>query len=190
MKRLILAVLSLGLLAGWARTEGRWILQTTRPTIATILTRGVEGPGTYLYMITTITNATEGAVPLNLRVDVATDVPNLSLRGAVDPLVRKAVQRRTGRKLVAAYEVGEIEPGDSVDVIFTFGKLDARVDRMTFQIVGLVDRVYTDRGAPKVQDLALRVDASRRGDDMYRQRDEIRVHRREWVELAPAVDLR
>jgi hypothetical protein len=190
MKMLILTVMAALLFVSVGEANGRWGLTLKANTIASMTAKGVGGWGTYLYMVATITNPTDETVPLSLRVNVGTDVPNMTLHGSLDPLVRKAVEARLGRKLEGAHEIAEIEAGESVEVIYTFGKLDVRVDTMTFDVVGLLDRVYMDNGKTKVQDTALRIHASRRGDELYRQKDRIRIGKSEWVALAPPKEIR
>ena len=57
-------------------------------------------------------------------------------------------------------------------------------------MLGLVDRVFHDRGKSYVEDKALVLHVTRPGDEFERQNDLLRLKSVKWVVLAPAKELK
>lgn len=175
-----------------ANAEVRWQLDCKPGTISTITLKGAEGAGTYAYMTFTVSNATGREVPLSLGVWADTDVAKRSYRGTIDPIVQAELERRTGKKFMTLTQAREkpLADGASAELLVSFGKIDPNVDLLDIKIVGLADRVYRDQGKTWVEDKALRLQASRDGDEFARQNDLLRLTSTKWIVLAPAVELK
>ena len=65
----------------------------------------------------------------------------------------------------------------------TFGKIDPNVDRFTFQVAGLLDRVYQDKYVWWVEDKVLELNYERPGDEFRRQHDMVEFRARSWKVL-------
>lgn len=190
--RIVPVLAALAFLASPLRAEVRWQLDCSAPAAGTVTLRGVEGPGAYAYLTFTVTNKTGRDVPLSLGLWATTDVPGRTYRGTIDPVVKAALERRSGKEWKTLTDVrgSTLADGESVDLIVTFGKIDPNVDRLDLHVLGLCDRVYRDKGRTLVEDKALVLQTSRPGDEYERQHDLLRIGKTQWVLLAPAKELR
>jgi hypothetical protein len=184
--------IALAFLAAPLRAEVRWQLDAQLQQVSSVTVRGVEGPGNYAYMVVTVSNRTGREVPMSFGAWASTDVPGRAYRGTIDPIVKAAVERKSGKTYKTLTEVrGEKLPdGESVELLVSFGKIDPSVDFMDVHLQGLVDRVYRDKGKTWIEDKVLVLEAARPGDEFERQYDLIRVKRAKWVALEPAKELK
>lgn len=190
--RLALILAAVCSLATPLRAEVRWQLDCSPGAIGTVTLRGVEGPGTYAYMTFTVSNKNGRDVPLSLGVWAETDVAGRTYRGAVDPLVKAAIERRTGKTFKTLTEAREapLADGASIELFVSLGKIDPNVDLFRIHVLGLADRVYRDKGKTVVEDKALVFHVERNGDEFTRQHDLLRLKSAKWVLLAPARELK
>ena len=136
--------------------EVRYTLDCQAGKVGTVTTKGVEGPGTYGYMVITVTNTTGKEVPLSLGAFADTNVPGHKYRGSNDPVVKAIVERITGKTYQTLEESrGKLADKASVEVLITFGKLAPTVSTLTVNVTGLVNRVFRDHGKTWVEDKAL-----------------------------------
>ena len=169
----------------------RYTLDCQAGRVGTVTTKGVEGAGTYGYMVITVTNNTGREIPVSLGAWADTDVPGRKYRGSNDPIVKAMVERITGKTYKTLEEArGSLADKASVEVLITFGKIDPSVDTLTVNVTGLVDRVYRDHGKTWVEDRALVFTLSRPGDEFERQNDVVKVTGKRWKVLAEAKELR
>ncbi len=190
--RFALIAVALCAFAAPLRADARWQLDCTANQISTVTLRGVEGAGNYGYMTFSVTNRTGREVPLSFGVWANTDVPGRLYRGTIDPVVKAAVEKATGKSFKTLTEIrGEkLADGASVDLIVSFGKLDPNVDLLDVHVQGLVDRVFRDKGKTYVEDKVLVLEAARPGDEFSRQYDLVKVKKVKWVALEPAKELK
>lgn len=190
--RFALIAVALACLAAPLRAEVRWQLDCKADKISTVTLRGVEGAGNYGYMTFTVSNRTGREVPLSFGVWANTDVPGRLYRGTIDPVVKEAVEKATGKTFKTLTEVrGEkLADGASVELIVSFGKLDPNVDLLDVHVQGLVDRVYRDKGKTWVEDKVMVLEAARPGDEFARQYDLVKVKKVKWVILEQAKELK
>lgn len=189
--RLALPLAALALLAAPLRAEVRYTLDCQAGRVGTVTVDGVEGPGTYGYMVMTVTNGNGREVPLSLGVYAETNRPGRKYRGGNDPVVKAMVERKTGKSYKTLDEVrGKLADKGSVEVLVSFGKLDPNVSKLEVHVTGLVDRVYRDHGKTWVEDRALVFTLSRPGDEFERQNDLVKVTGRRWKVLAEAKELK
>ncbi len=191
--RFALVFAFLALLTAPLRAEVRWQLECQPNQIGTVTVRGIEGAGIYGYMTFTVTNKTGREVALSLGVWADTDVAgHKPYRGTIDPVVKEWIEARAGKTFKTLNEVrGEkLADGASVELMVSFGKLDANVDLLDINILGLCDRVYRDKGKTYVEDKVLRVEVVRPGDEFLRQYDLLRMKGVHWKVLEPAKELK
>jgi len=190
--RLVTTLAAVCALAPALRAEVRWQLDCKPGSLGTLTVRGVEGPGTYAYLTLTVSNACGRDVPVSLGVWAETDVPGRTYRGTVDPVVHAEVVRRTGKQWKTLTEAREspLADGESVEILVSLGRIDPNVDLLDVHVLGLSDRVYRDRGRTLVEDKALAIHVTRKGDEFTRQHDLLRMKGVRWVVLAPARELR
>jgi hypothetical protein len=179
-------------LAAPLKAEVRWQLDCTTGQVGTMSVKGAEGAGVYAYLTLTVTNKTGREVPLSLGVWAETDVPNRTYRGLIDPVVKDAVEKQTGKTYKSLTEArGPIADGASVDILVSFGKIDGNVHVLDTHVLGLLDRVYRDKGKTYVEDKALVLHLERTGDEFERQNDLLKIKGSpKWVVLAPAKELK
>ena len=189
--RFALLTAAVAFLAAPLHAEVRYTLDCQAGKVGTVTTKGVEGPGTYGYMVITVTNNSGKEVKLSLGAWADTDVPGRKYRGSNDPVVKAMVERITGKSYKTLEESrGVLADKASVEVLITFGKLDPSVDTLTVNVTGLVDRVFRDHGKTWVEDRALVFTLSRPGDEFERQNDVVKLTSKRWKVLAEAKELR
>jgi hypothetical protein len=190
--RIALALAAVVALASPSQAEVRWQLDCQPGRVGTVVANGLEGNGTYAWCTFTVTNKNGRDVPLSLGVWAETDVAGRTYRGTLDPVVKDAVERRTGKqyKTLTEARATPLADGASIDVFVSFGKVDPSVDVFNVHILGLADRVYRDRGKVVVEDKAFVLTITRPGDEFSRQQDLLRVRSTKWVVLAPAKELK
>jgi len=187
----IASLAAFAFLAAPVRAEVRWTLDCQIESVGTLTTRGVEGAGNYAWMVISITNNNGREVPLSLGVYAETDVVGRKYRGSNDPVIKDAIEKRTGKTFKTLEEVrGKIADKESVEVFVSFGKIDPSVDTLSAHVTGLVDRVFRDKGRTFVEDRALVFTLFRPGDEFERQNDVIKVTGRYWKVLSEAKELR
>jgi hypothetical protein len=191
MKRALGVLLGIACLTTSALAGPRWTLDLKPVKVGTVTTRGLEGPGTYLFMVFELKNAGNDDAPVRLGIDVRTDVEGRAYRAGFDPIVKKAVERRLGRKLKSLNEArGTLGSDATVECVATFGKVDPNVDTFKLDVLGLSDRVYSDKYKTWVEDRILTLTYLRRGDELYRQHDLLSFQKKEWRLRVPRQELR
>jgi hypothetical protein len=189
--RFALLIAAVAFLAAPLHAEVRYTLDCQAGKVGTVTTKGVEGPGTYGYMVITVTNTTGKEVPLSLGAWADTNIPGRKYRGSNDPVVKAMVERITGKSYKTLEESrGKLADKASVEVLITFGKLAPTVGTLTVNVTGLVDRVFRDHGKTWVEDRALVFTLARPGDEFERQNDVVKVTGKRWKVLAEAKELR
>jgi hypothetical protein len=175
-----------------AGAEVRWRLDCSPGRIGVVTTKGLEGNGTYAYAILTVTNKNGRDLPVSLGVWAETDVAGRTYRGTIDPIVKAEVERKTGRtfKTLTDARAEKLADGASIELLVTFGKIDPSVDVLDIHVLGLVDRVYRDRGKSYVEDKALVLHVTRYGDEFNRQNDLLRLKSTTWKAMEPAKELK
>ncbi len=181
MRACLLTSLMLFMVSDLAIADARWTLDFKVDRAGTIVAKGAQGWGNYLYLIATLANSNGRDVPLSVGIDALTDVALRSYRGGHDPAVAKALTRKLGVEARSLFEVrGTLGDGASTQVLVVFGRVDANVDRFSFQVEGLRDRVYQDQYQWWVEDSILQVDFDRLGDEFGRQHDLLRFKGKRW----------
>lgn len=189
--RFALLAAAFALFASPLRAEVRYTLDCQAARVGTVTTNGVEGPGTYGYLVITVTNNNGREVPLSLGAFADTNRPGRKYRGSNDPVVKAMVERQTGKSYKTLEEArGKLADKGSVEIFISFGKLDPNVSTLEVNVTGLVDRVYRDHGKTWVEDRALVFTLSRLGDEFERQNDVMKLAGRRWKVLAEAKELR
>ncbi len=189
--RLALLIAAFTLLAAPLRAEVRWTLDCKVDSVGQIHLKGVEGEGDYAYVCLTVTNSTGKEVPLSLGAFAESDVPGRKYRGGNDPIVKEALERRTGKTWKTLEEArGKLADKESVDLLISFGKIDPNVDTLSANLTGLIDRVYRDRHKTWVEDRALVLTLSRPGDEFHRQQQLLKLTDKRWKVLTEAKELR
>jgi hypothetical protein len=179
-------------LAAPLRADVRWQLECKPGPLGIVTARGVEGPGTYAWLTLTVSNRNGRDVPASLGVWATTDVAGRTYRGTVDPVVKEAVERRTGKKYKTLAEAREapLADGAAVEIFVSLGKVDPSVDLLDVHVLGLADRVYRDRGKTLVEDKVLVLRVVRPGDEFSRQQDLLRLKSSKWTVLGPAKEIK
>jgi hypothetical protein len=189
--RFALLIAAFACFAAPLHAEVRYTLDCQAGRVGTVTTKGVEGAGTYGYLVISVTNNNGREVPLSLGAWADTDVAGRKYRGGNDPIVKAMVERVTGKSYKTLEEArGKIADKATVDILISFGKLDPNVDTLTVNVTGLVDRVFRDHGKTWVEDKALVFTLSRPGDEFERQNDVVKVTGKRWKVLAEAKELR
>jgi hypothetical protein len=189
--RFALAFTALAFLAAPLHAEVRYTLDCQAGRVGTVTTRGVEGPGTYGYMVLTVTNNNGREVAASLGAYAETNRAGRKYRGSNDPIVKAMVERMTGKTYKTLEEArGKLADKGSVEILVTFGKLDPNVSTLEVHVTGLVDRVFRDKGKTWVEDRALVFTLSRPGDEFERQNDVVKLTGRRWKVLTEAKELR
>jgi len=187
----LVLMLSSATSASSAVEDVRWQLDMKPSHVGTVTCDGVQGNGTYLYMVFDVANKNGRDVPFKLSLQADTDVAGRSYRAVFDPVVKAAVERRKGKKFKTLSELrGTIEDGASASCIASFGKIDPNVDDFYIHVQGLKDRVFVDRYKTYVEDMALTFTYVRPGDEFYRQFDLLRFKSRKWTTEKERAELR
>ena len=190
--RIVMALAAVFSLATPLRAEVRWQLDCQPGRFGTVVVNGVEGKGTYGWCTFTVSNKNGRDVPVSLGVWAETDVAGRTYRGTLDPVVKDAVERRTGKtyKTLTEARAAPLPDGESIELFVSLGKLDPNVDVLKVNVLGLADRVYRDRGKTVVEDKALVLTVVRSGDEFLRNQDLLRLQSTKWVVLAPAKEMK
>lgn len=189
--RFALVCTALALLAAPLRAEVRYTLDCQAGRVGTVTTNGVEGPGTYGYMVLTVTNNNGREVPASLGVYAETNRAGRKYRGGNDPIIKAMVERTTGKTYKTLEEArGKLADKGSLEILVCFGKIDPNVSTLEVHVTGLVDRVFRDKGKTWVEDRALVFTLSRPGDEFERQNDVVKLTGRRWKVLTAAKELR
>src|SRR5262245_3905927 len=189
--RFALLIAAFTLLAAPLRAEVRWTLDCKVDRVGTLNLKGVEGTGDYAYVCLTVTNSTGKEVPLSLGAFAETDVPGRKYRGTNDPVLKEALEKRTGKTYKTLDESrGKLADKESVELLISFGKIDPNVDTLSVNLTGLIDRVYRDRHKTWVEDRALVLTLSRPGDEYHRADTLLKLPDRRWKVLTEAKELR
>ena len=190
--RFALVLATVACLATSAQAEVRWQLDCKTNAIGTITVKGAEGAGNYAYLTLTVTNNTGRDVPCSLGIWAETDVVGRTYRGAFDPVVKETIERRTGKsyKTLTEARAEKLANGASIDLLVSLGKIDPNVDVLDVNIMGLVDRVYRDKGKTLVEDKVLELHVTRPGDEFQRQNDLLKLDSSKWKLLEPAKELK
>jgi hypothetical protein len=189
--RLALLIAAFTLFTAPLHAEVRWTLDCKVDKVGTLRLKGVEGDGDYAYLCLTVTNNTGKEVPLSLGAWADTDVAGRKYRGTNDPVVKEAVEKRTGKTWKTLEEVrGKLADKATAEVLISLGKIDPNVDELSVHVTGLIDRVYRDRRKTWVEDRALVLTLTRPGDEFHRQDVLLKLTDRRWKVLAEAKELR
>lgn len=189
--RIALILAAVALLAAPLRAGARWTLDCQAGRVGTVTVNGTEGPGTYGWMTIVVTNNSGKEAPLSLGVGADSDVAGRKYRGGNDPVVRAAVERIAGKAYKTLDEArGKLADKESAEIFISFGKLDPSVDTLDVSVLGLVDRVYRDKGHTYLEDRALHFMLARPGDEFERQNDVVKVVGRAWKPVADAKETR
>jgi hypothetical protein len=190
--RLAMVFAAVCCLAAPLRAEVRWQLDCKAGQVGTVTVNGAEGWGNYAYVTLTVSNHTGRDLPVSLGVWADSDVVNAKpYRGSIDPVVKEKVEAATGKtyKTLTDARGEKLAKDGSIDLIVTFGKIDAMAGTLDVNVLGLVDRVFRDKGKTFVEDKALVLHLVRPGDEYERQKDLLKVESSKWVVLAPAKEL-
>lgn len=189
--RFALLAAALALFASPLRAEVRYTLDCQAERVGTVTTNGVEGPGTYGYLVITVTNNNGREIPVSLGAFAETNRAGHKYRGSNDPVVKAIVERQTGKTYKTLEEArGKLADKASLEVFISFGKLDPNVSTLDVNVTGLVDRVFRDKGKTWVEDRALVFTLHRPGDEFMRQNDVLSLAGRKWKVLSEAKELR
>ena len=189
--RLALLIAAFTFVTAPLRAEVRWTLDCKVDRVGTLHLKGVEGDGDYAYVCLVVTNGTGKEVPLSLGAFAETDVAGRKYRGSNDPVLKEAVEKRTGKTWKSLEEArGKLADKESVDLLISFGKIDPNVDTLSVNLTGLIDRVYRDRHKTWIEDRALVLTLSRPGDEFHRQDKLLKLTDRRWKVLTEAKELR
>jgi hypothetical protein len=134
------------------------------------------------YLTYTVTNNTEGEVPLGIRITAETDT-NMKYRDSIAPLAEKALRKKTGKEYRNAMAMarGTIGAGEKVEAVALFGEVDPNWDLVTVRITGLYDTVDQVDGKLFHEVKVLVLSWSRPGDEFGSAGDEITFKSKTWV---------
>ena len=129
---------------------------------------------------------------MKLGIEAETDIVDKTYRATYDPIVKKAVERKMGRKFKTLSEARKepLADGEEIEIFVTLGKVDPNVDRLDFVVAGLKDRVYFDRYKAWVQDDLRLLTFVRKGDEFLRQHDLFTAKGDRWITRKERQELR
>jgi len=103
-------------------------------------------------------------------------------RGTLDPIAKKALEKKKGKKYKSATEIfkGKLPSKESVDAVVFYGKTDAEWDKLTVSITGLVDPIDKVDGKLFYEKKKLVLTYARPGDEFKRTEDDITFKGSKW----------
>lgn len=191
MKKYVLALLLLAfvpLFIGASATAGdeadykRWKLDIEYATPDWIALKDALGdPYIVYYQTVKITNNTDADVPLKVKLVGKTDQDKV-YRGTLDPIAKKALEKKKGKKYKSATEIfkGKLESKKSVDAVVFYGKTDAEWDKLVVRVSGLVDPIDKVDGKLYFEKKDLVLTYDRPGDEFKRTEDDITFKGSKW----------
>lgn len=126
-------------------TRQRWMLNAKVGPLRTAIVRSAAGRTTsHHYMTITVTNPTKFARTWAPKVVALTDTNRryLAMGGSTAlPQIRK--QERNKNLVLIGTTAGKIKPGQTLQTVAIFGRVDPLYDKITVQVFGLVDPIAT-----------------------------------------------
>lgn len=180
---LTLAVL-VGLFAMDAQASVRWNLGFKPGKLDRISLKTGKGQVTCWYLIYTISNKTDDAVPMSLSIKATSDGREKPYLEGYYPRAEKAIETKLGKDYLNIRDMrAEIGAGESKEAVAIFGSITESTDTLKIQVLGLWDRVSREGDKLFVEDRALELYYFRPGDELFPQYDKIRLKGLKWVVL-------
>jgi hypothetical protein len=187
MKKYALALLIPVLLmasatAGDEAEYKRWKLDIEYATPDWIALTDALGESYVVYYQTIkLTNNTDADVPLKVKMVGKTDSKE-TYRGTIDPIAKKALEKKKGKKYKSATEIfkGKLESKKSLDGVVFFGRTDLEWDKLTVRITGLLDPIDKVDGKLFFEKKVLVLTYDRPGDEFERTKDDITFKGSKW----------
>ncbi len=188
MKTVLIALLCLAPFVASVQAEGdgeykRWKLDITYGAPDFVVLEDALGNVRLCWYLTyTVTNNTDGEVPLGIRIGAATDTGK-QYRDSMAPLAEKALKKKTGKeyKNALAMAKGRIAPGKKIEAVALFGELDPNWDLLTIRIAGLYDTVDQVDGKLFFEKKVMVLTWSRPGDEFGASGDPITFKNKSWM---------
>jgi len=188
MKKAVLALLIPVLVMATAATAEdeaeykRWKLDIEYATPDWVsLTDALGNSYVVWYQTVKLTNNTDDAIPLKVKMVGKTDSKK-TYRGTIDPIAKKALEKKTGKKYKSATGIfkGKLASKKSLDAVVFYGKMDAEWDKLVVRVSGLVDPIDKVDGKIFFEKKLLVLTYARPGDEFERTKDEVKFKGSKW----------
>lgn len=155
-----------------------------------------KGKQVYWYVVYTIKNTHDEAIPLNLNAKASTDASDLSFNEGYYPNAVRAIQSKFGNDVMDNLSLNNfsLEPGKEVRAVAVFQlfepsaagaprRFEERVDQMMVKFDGVADVIKRTGLETKIENVQLQMHFEKKGDQYDPARESVVFVKQEEVVL-------